>query len=81
MNILDFQPFISYIEGYQQFKKHMKHFISVITLFIFCQQTVLADTINTEKNNQSITAIILGAIVLTGIILILVRKQKRRFND
>lgn len=59
----------------------MKHFISVITLFIFCQQTVFADTINSEKNNQSITAIFLGAIVLTGIILILVRKQKRRFND
>lgn len=59
----------------------MKYYIGMLSLGIVWSQSVLGDTLDKEKDHQSNLAVILGVIVLISIIFILLRRQKRRFND
>lgn len=59
----------------------MKYYIGMLSLGIVWSQSVLGDTLDKEKDHQSNLAVVLGVIVLISIIFILLRRQKRRFND
>lgn len=55
--------------------------IGIFILCIITTKNAFANDLIKDNSNQSVTAIILGVMVLTAIFFILIRKQKRRFND
>lgn len=59
----------------------MKYWIGILTLCIAAKQNAFADNLIKDESNQSITAILLGVLVIIIIFLMLYRRQKRRFND
>lgn len=59
----------------------MKYWIALLSLSLFYHSSVFADGINKDKSEEQVTAIFLGLIVIVAIILMLIRRQKRRFND